>query len=100
MKLLAKTCTLRGSNAVRFVAVIPKSAKLGIKKRHQKTWSFPTVAPNFTLQEMRPSVEKEAERWEKKVMEANQPDKPPASCSQPALPVSAEPAAPRLDTLP
>ena len=68
MKLTSQTTTLRTSRAVRFKAVISKSKKLGVEKRHQKTWSFPTVAPEFTLKEMLPSVEADAKRWEAKIL--------------------------------
>lgn len=59
---------LRGLRCVRFVAVINKSKKLGITKRYQKTWSCKTVAPEYTLEEMKSSFEANAKRWEEKVM--------------------------------
>ncbi len=53
---------------VRVVAVIAKSRKQGIPRRYQKTWTMKTVAPEFTVDEMRPAAEAEAKRWEEKVM--------------------------------
>ena len=77
MKITSKICQLRNSRAVRFVAVINKNKKLGIEKRRQKTWSFPTVAPEFTLKEMLPSIEAEAKRWEQKILTAKKVEKKP-----------------------
>lgn len=68
MKLTSVITTLRGVRCVKFKAVIPASKKLG-RYRHQKTWSFETCAPEFTTTEMRSSVEKEAARWEAKVLQ-------------------------------
>lgn len=75
------------------IARISKSKKLGILKRHQKTWSFPTVAPKFTLNEMMPSVEAEAKRWEEKVLKSLTPTPPalaglPESSLLPTLPAA------------
>lgn len=49
-------------------AVINKSVKLGIPNRVQKTWKVRTVAPNFACEEMKPSFEAQAARWQSKVM--------------------------------
>jgi len=68
MKVTSKTCELRGIRAVRFVAVIPKSKKLKIPRRFQKTWTFQTCAPEFTSQEMLPGITAEANRWEAKIL--------------------------------
>ena len=59
---------LRGLRCVRFKAVINKSKKLGVTRRYQKTWSARTVAPEFTLEQMRHTFEAEAKRWETKVL--------------------------------
>lgn len=67
MKITSVITTLRGVRCVKFKAVIPASKKLG-RYRHQKTWSFETCAPEFTTKEMTPSVEKEAKRWEERII--------------------------------
>ncbi len=59
---------LRGATCVRLKATIGKSKKMGIPRRYEKTWSTLTVAPNFTLEEMKSSYEAEARRWEQKIM--------------------------------
>lgn len=69
MKTTFKSGELRGLRCVRFKAVINKSKKLGIPRKFQKTWSVKTVAPEFTLEEMKASFEANAKRWEAKVME-------------------------------
>lgn len=68
MKLIITTSTLRGVPCARAQAIIPKSKKLGVPKRRSKTWSLPTVAPEFTSAEIRPMIEAEAKRWETKQM--------------------------------
>lgn len=78
MKITSTTCELRGVRAVRFIAVIPKSKKLKIEKRRQKTWTLPTCAPEFTKVNEFPAIEAEAKRWEAKVMaQAAQPKSEP-----------------------
>lgn len=84
MKIKATTCELRGVRAVRFVAVIPKSAKLGIPKRRQKTWTLETCAPEFTKENERAAIEAEAKRWEAKVMAQITP---PETASASPMPV-------------
>lgn len=64
MKLTITTGTLRSCPCVRAQAIMPKSKKLGVPKRLSKTWSFTTVALEFTSAEIRPMVEAEAKRWE------------------------------------
>ena len=94
MKLSSKICELRGVRAVRFVAVIPKSKKLKVDKRRQKTWTFETCAPEFTIKEMTPSVTAEAERWEKKILNAvTPPETSPVAPRQSSLPDPSVPAA-------
>lgn len=68
MKLTSVITTLRGVRCVKFKAVIPKSTKHNIPKRHQKTWSLETCAPEFTTTEMQASIEKEALRWEERIV--------------------------------
>lgn len=68
MKLIITTGTLRGVPCARAQAILPKSKKLGVLKKRQKTWSFQTVAPEFTSAEIRPMIEAEAKRWEAKQM--------------------------------
>lgn len=63
---------------VKCVAIIPKSAKLGVPRRFQKTWKVRTVAPEFAAEEMKPSFLKVAKRWEQQTLEriknGEQPD--------------------------
>lgn len=92
MKLTSQTCTLRGSNAVRFTATIGQSKKLGLK-RHQKTWSFPTVAPQFTRVEMMPTVEAEAKRWEQRILKKATPTPPASDAPQESSPPLPSPIA-------
>lgn len=59
----------RGYRVVKVFAVISKSAKLGIPRRYQKTWNVRTVAPNFVSEECKTMFEKEASRWEARIMD-------------------------------
>lgn len=69
MKLtIASKVTANQYRIVKAVAVIKKSKKLGIPRRFQRTVKVRTVAPDFALEEMRKSFEKDFERWEKRVM--------------------------------
>ena len=68
MKLHIFESTYYGLRAVTALAVINKSVKLGIPRRYQKSWTMKTVAPEFTIQEMKSSIEAEAKRWESKTL--------------------------------
>lgn len=64
MKIIIKAGEVRGLRCVRCVAIIPKSKKLGIPRKYQKTCTVKTVAPNYSAEEMRASFEAESKRWE------------------------------------
>lgn len=70
MKLTFVNGTLRGDSCIRAVAVINKSKKNGIVKRHQKTWSAPALRPDVSRDELKVHLTNEAKRWEAKVMAA------------------------------
>lgn len=48
--------------------VIAKASTRINGKRKQKTWRLETVAPEFTLKEQTPALEKEARRWEQTIL--------------------------------
>lgn len=62
---------------VRCVAVIPKSKKLGVPRRYQKTWKVRTVAPEFSCEEMKVSFMAHAKRWEQQTLERLKNGLPP-----------------------
>lgn len=68
MKLHIYESVYHDLRCVKATAIIYKSVKKGIPRKYQKTWSMKTVAPEFTIQQMRPSIEAEARRWEAKTM--------------------------------
>lgn len=72
MKITSRVTEVNGMRCSQWKAVINKSKKLGIKRRHQKTWSLRNVAPTSTLSEMVQSVEAEAKRWEAKILKSYQ----------------------------
>ena len=69
MKLHIFESTYHDLRCVKALAIIPKSKKLGVPRKFQRTWSMKTVAPQFTIQEMKVGIEAEAKRWEAKVMD-------------------------------
>lgn len=68
MKVYIFESTYHDLRCVRALAIIGKSKKKGIPRKFQKTWSLTTVAPQFTIKELRPSIEAEAKRWEQTVL--------------------------------
>ncbi len=68
MKLHIFESTHFGLRSVKALAIIYKSVKQGIPRKFQKTWNMKTVAPEFTIKELKPTIEAEAKRWEAKVL--------------------------------
>ena len=68
MKFTISPAEFSGYRYVRAVAVIPKSKKLGIPRRYQRTWKVRSVAPEFTIKNEWFIFEREAQRWSDKVM--------------------------------
>jgi hypothetical protein len=68
MKLQISHGTWRDKPCIRCVAVISKSAKHGIKSRHQKTWMVTCKNPIYSDQELRPIFKANASRWHAKIM--------------------------------
>jgi hypothetical protein len=71
--LKASVINTERGQVIKYLAIIRKCARRGIRVRRQKTIKLRTVAPEYTRSEMGLSIERELDRWAEKKLKSQPP---------------------------